>query len=281
MAVLVPTSNWKKDEGTYSAFETYYITPPNNTYRPISTGETTYVSTKSIEYTKADYTGGEQGVTGNGDVPQFNHIPESITPADAEAPRSNDTIETGDGSADKKIATSTGAWADLEGVILGHLGQAKGGGWAESPSNRGANIDKCVAWTRLNPTGSYPWCAAYVSWALDQAGIATMRSASSQAWKGYGIEIGVGNWNNVRKNDIIIFSYGGGSGHIGFFRGYNKQTRRVNVLGGNQGNNLCIKSFSTGKITSIKRNWALPSNVNSPLFIETDASKGGGFEDTR
>lgn len=275
MAVIVPTSNDKE------AFETHYIELPNKSYRPISTGEANYVSTKSVTYTQSDYTGGEEGVTGNGDVPQFNHIPESITPADSEAPRSNDTIETGDGSADKLVTPTSGAWGALEGVLMGHLGQARGGGWAESPSNRGPHIDKCVAWTRLNPTGGYPWCAAYVSWALDQAGVATMRSASSQAWKGYGIEVGIGNWNNVRKNDIIIFSYGGGSGHIGFFRGYNKASRRVNILGGNQGNNLCIKSFSTAKITSIKRNWSLPSDQDVPLFIEQDAPRGGGFSDTR
>ena len=63
MAVLVPTTNWKKDEGTYSEFETYYITPPNEDYRPISTGETSYISSKSVTYTQSDYTGGEEGVS--------------------------------------------------------------------------------------------------------------------------------------------------------------------------------------------------------------------------
>ena len=107
-----------------------------------------------------------------------------------------------------------------------------------------------------------------------------MKTASSQKYRGFGFEIGTNNWPNVRKNDIVVVTYGGGRGHVGFYRGFDPKTRRVNILGGNQGDNLNIKSFGTSRIVSIKRNWRIPADFDTPLYVPR-APRGGSFEDTR
>jgi len=289
----------------------YIISTPTEIYRPMTSNETTFVTSTSVSLMNGENTNDETGIIGNGDVPQFGHIPELVTPGESGSVRSNDSMalwaeevkkeeeEEGTGitkakfkenvtlaSISGKVADPTFASADLNATLEGYLGQAKGGAWKEKATtlnlsgvNGGAKIDNLHIWCKLDPEKGWPWCASFVSWALDQAGIASMRTASSQAWRGYGIEVGVGDWSKVRWNDLVIFSYGGGTGHIGFYRGYNQTTRRINILGGNQGNDLNIKSFGIGKVTSIKRNWIPFSDVET--YIEEDAPKGGGYEDTR
>lgn len=158
-------------------------------------------------------------------------------------------------------------WAALERILTGTLNEAKGGAWKETGNN--PKIIACFAAGGNKATNdrTTPWCAGFMSKMLLEAGIESLRSLSSQAYRKYGTEIGVTDWARVRKNDIIIVSYGGGTGHVGFFRGYDQARNKVMILGGNQSDNVTLAPFGTSMISSIKRNWSVPAEYDKPLYV--------------
>jgi uncharacterized protein (TIGR02594 family) len=92
-----------------------------------------------------------------------------------------------------------------------------------------------------------PWCAAFVSWVLEQAGIRSTRSAQAKSYLDWGNAL-----DHPRIGAITVFHRGSGAptgispGHVGFFvedRGDN-----IGLLGGNQGNHVNIKSYSKSRL---------------------------------
>ena len=87
------------------------------------------------------------------------------------------------------------------------------------------------------------WCAVFVSAVLKRSGNKYIKTASSQAYANYGVE--VKDIRDAKVGDIVVFYRKGknsGFGHVGLFCGvYNDN--RATVLGGNQSDNLTIASF--------------------------------------
>ena len=215
---------------------------------------------KFIEASKATYVTGKvpTDIVGNSDAPDTG--PVSYTEPDPEKPPPE-----GPG------------WAALERILTADL--AASASWRETGNN--PKVIDCLAHVGIKSGSDQPpWCAAYVSKKLTEAGLESMRSAASQAYRKYGSEIGTADWSRVRKNDIVVISYGGGSGHVGFFRGYDQSRRRVMLLGGNQGNTVKLSSFQTGQITSVKRNWSVPAEYDKPLYV-TATGQPTSFKETR
>jgi uncharacterized protein (TIGR02594 family) len=152
--------------------------------------------------------------------------------------------------------------------------------WQEIGTPGNPNILGCyeVAGQSYSGDGT-PWCAGYVSYVLNTAGIECLRTLSSQGYKQYGSEIDWRTFENVRTNDIVILTRNSDPrfGHVGFFRGYNPSTRRVQMLGGNQSNTVKLSNFLVRgdkmTLTSIKRNWTVPEKYNFPV-IGTDLASG-------
>lgn len=152
--------------------------------------------------------------------------------------------------------------------------------WQENGSN--PNILQTYRVCGSNFTSDQtPWCAGYVSWVLDTAGIQNPRTLGSQVYRNYGAEVDWRTWENVRANDIVVFkSRTRSGGHVGFFRGYNPNTNRVAILGGNQSNTVKISNFAvTGDlmVVNVKRNWAIPEDYDFPIIGSDVAS--GSLED--
>jgi len=96
--------------------------------------------------------------------------------------------------------------------------------------------------TKLRPLGDKTaWCAAFVNWCLDRAGVPGTHSASSQSFRSWGNRV----WHvddgdmpvQARTGDIAVFQSRAnpGHGHVGFFKGINpSQPHHVDILGGNQ-----------------------------------------------
>jgi len=122
-----------------------------------------------------------------------------------------------------------------------------------------------------------PWCAAFVSWALIDTGIAALKTLSSQAYASYAQEINWRTWENVRANDIVVFkSRTRSGGHVGFFRGYNPSTGRVAILGGNQSDTVKISNFKVNGnlyVKTVRRNWLVPEKFDFPI-IDTKLATG-------
>lgn len=151
--------------------------------------------------------------------------------------------------------------------------------WSEAGTPGNPNILACYEVCNQSYRGdNTPWCAGYVSYVLNAAGLQSLRSLSSQAYKRYGSEIDWRTWENVRANDIVILTNRNSPsrGHVGFFRGYNPRTGRVQVLGGNQSDTVKLSNFlvrgNTLQVTSVKRNWTIPSRFDFPIIDENLAS---------
>lgn len=155
--------------------------------------------------------------------------------------------------------------------------------WKERGNPGNPRILECYKvcgnnYTRDQSEMAYAWCAAFVSWALETAGIDSLRSMSSQAYNSYGGEVDWRDRSNIRKWDIVVFkSKTRGGGHIGFIKEITSNGV-IKVLGGNQGNNAKISNYSFDSksqyVKSIKRNWAVPPEFDVPVDGTAAATAG-------
>lgn len=159
-----------------------------------------------------------------------------------------------------------GTFMDLESRLNATLKQ----NWRENGSNP-LILETYRICGLERRTDSLSWCAAFMSYILYNSGFSSLKSTSSQAYRSYGREIDWRSWQNVRRNDIIVFrNKSSNGGHVGFFRGYNPSTNRVRVLGGNQGDTVKLSNFRTRGdlfVVNVKRNWEIPPEFDKPVII--------------
>lgn len=208
--------------------------------RDFTAEEKAFISSSKAEYT-ADKVPKE--LVGNGDVPDTG--PVAVTEAG--------TPPEGPG------------WAALERVLNSALAEAAQGAWREGGNPKIIATFKLCGYKSTDDVAT-PWCAGFASQMLSDAGIEAPRSLSSFAFNRVGSEIGTGDWSRLRKNDIIIWQWVPGKGHVAFFRGYDKSSNRILALGGNQSNNVTLVPFPVGQIISVRRAWTVPPEYDKPLY---------------
>jgi uncharacterized protein (TIGR02594 family) len=92
------------------------------------------------------------------------------------------------------------------------------------------------------------WCSAFVNYIAWLLRLPRSRSLAARSWLEVGVPI---NLSDARADaDIVILSRDGG-GHVGFFAGLEHSD--VLMLGGNQGNKVCVAPFSTDRIIGVRR----------------------------
>lgn len=91
-----------------------------------------------------------------------------------------------------------------------------------------------------------PWCSGFVNWCLEHAGVAGTRSAAARSWLDWGRPL-----VKPRRGVITVLSRGAG-GHVGFYIGRGTLSfggqPSVDLLGGNQNNEVCIASFDPDRV---------------------------------
>jgi hypothetical protein len=113
-------------------------------------------------------------------------------------------------------------------------------------SNRGPEVDAYVRAVGLDPTGAYPWCAAFVYWCFWKA------AGQLAAEAGYRFQIpnpcprtgsALGMWLKAKPSQqvppngpikpgmVFVLELGHGSGHVGFVESVGK--REVVTIEGN------------------------------------------------
>ena len=96
-----------------------------------------------------------------------------------------------------------------------------------------------------------PWCAAFVSWVLEQAGIRSMRSARAKDYLNWGSAL-----DHPRIGAIAVFHRGSGPpssigiGHVGFV--VEDRGDSIGLLGGNQGNHVNIRSYNKSRLLAYR-----------------------------
>ena len=94
-----------------------------------------------------------------------------------------------------------------------------------------------------------PWCAGFVGGVLEECGIKSTRSAMARSYQRWGTKL-----DGPIVGAIIVFWRGnpkGSSGHVGFVVGKDVNGN-IMVLGGNQGDEVNVKPFSTSRILCYK-----------------------------
>ena len=107
------------------------------------------------------------------------------------------------------------------------------------------------------PGDETPWCSAfvsYVAWLLD---LPRSKRLSARSWLKVGNPIML---EDARPGfDIVVLNRGGssdpaapGPGHVGFFAGID-QDGSLLLLGGNQGDRVCVATFAAGLVLGVRR----------------------------
>lgn len=94
------------------------------------------------------------------------------------------------------------------------------------------------------------WCSAFVNWCLKQAGIIGTGKANARSWLTWGISVKA----HPELGDICVFwrvDPNGWQGHVGFYAG--EDATHIFVLGGNQGDEVCIKKYAKSSLLDIRR----------------------------
>ncbi len=125
-----------------------------------------------------------------------------------------------------------------------YVGQAEVKGWQHNPQilEWWRNID--MAWIHDDETA---WCAAFVGGVLHEAGLPFEKSAAARSYQDYGVTL-----PGPAVGCVVTFWRGNpeaATGHVGFVVGRDEEMNLM-VLGGNQGDRVCIKPFDTGRVLS-------------------------------
>jgi len=85
-----------------------------------------------------------------------------------------------------------------------------------------------------------PWCASFVSWALEKAGIRSQRTPRAKDYLLFGSKL------DIPKIGCIVVLTRSGGGHVGFYISSTATT--VTLLGGNQSDAVTIASYSKANV---------------------------------
>jgi len=111
------------------------------------------------------------------------------------------------------------------------------------------------------------WCAAFVGAMLERNGIRSTRSGAAKSYLNWGIELA-----KPIAGCIAVFTREGG-GHVGFVLGQDK-AGHLQILGGNQGDCVCIAAFKTDRVAGYRWPTGIPVHKQPlPMLSATDLSR--------
>lgn len=103
-------------------------------------------------------------------------------------------------------------------------------------------------WVRTDETS---WCSIFLCWAAANSGTSSPRTkkATARSW----LKVGEPT-KNPKVGDVVVFwrdSRNSWKGHVGIF--ISKRGGKIYVLGGNQDNKVCIKSYDEDRLLGYRR----------------------------
>jgi uncharacterized protein (TIGR02594 family) len=171
-------------------------------------------------------------------------------------------------------------WQTLQNNLQVCLGEASCGGWKETFVKTGTSnqniMDSYRAVGCPQPNDKVAWCAGFAGAMLKKAGAKYLKTLWSTNYTQYGQAVPLGDPNQWRMNDIVVFVRPGG-GHIGFVKAVDPVRQRLLVVGGNQGDNLTqtVFRFASGdglKVVAIRRAWPLPPAADVSIVTSNIAA---------
>lgn len=110
-----------------------------------------------------------------------------------------------------------------------------------------ASVGMTAPWQQRDET---PWCSAFINYIATVAGAERTASPAARSWNRVGRPIFLGD---AIPGDVVVLSRGrhAWQGHVGLF--VRDAGGKIYVLGGNQGNRVCILPYSSARIVGIRR----------------------------
>lgn len=147
-------------------------------------------------------------------------------------------------------------------VAAQELGQTEVPGTKDNPRIKEYHKYSTIK-NALGMADSVPWCASFVCWCLEKAGMQSTNSKLARSFERWGISSKIA----PLPGDIVVFwrkSPKSGYGHVGIL--LKKSGSRLWVLGGNQSDSVNVATFTTDKMTDIRR--SSKAKPYSPQQIE-------------
>lgn len=94
-----------------------------------------------------------------------------------------------------------------------------------------------------------PWCSAFVNYIAWLLRLPRSKSLAARSWLGVGRPVSP-EMASVGF-DVVILERGAVGGHVGFFSSMNPD--QVFLLGGNQGDSVCVAPFARSRILGVRR----------------------------
>lgn len=120
------------------------------------------------------------------------------------------------------------------------------------------------------------WCAAFVGYCLETAGIRSTRALNARSYLNFGTKVELAD---AKEGDIAVFSRGTSShqGHVAFF--LKATPTQIKVLGGNQSDAVTIANYPKARLLGIRRPFAdAPAATPTVLSIQTRLHALGYYE---
>lgn len=114
------------------------------------------------------------------------------------------------------------------------------------------------SWVKDDETA---WCAAFVGYCLEKAGLGSTRKLNARSYLDYGTST-----TKPQFGDIVVFwrgSKNGWQGHVGFY--INERDGMIYTLSGNQSNQVNIAPYSKTRLLGYRR---IDSDSECPLALE-------------
>ena len=155
-------------------------------------------------------------------------------------------------------------------IALGELGQKEIHG-----AEHNTRILEYQQMTGLNfGTDEVAWCSIFANWVVQQANLEMSNSAMAKSWLKIGHKT---QW--PQPGDIVVFWRGDGDsafGHVGFFMGFTKSGKSIYCIGGNQDDEVNIKTFPLDRILEFR---SLTDNILISYVIPTGYLRQGDSND--
>jgi uncharacterized protein (TIGR02594 family) len=93
------------------------------------------------------------------------------------------------------------------------------------------------------------WCSCFTNWVAQQSSLESSGALNARSWLNVGTEV-----ETPEFGDIVIFWRGSPTswkGHVAFY--INHDENNIYVLGGNQGNQVCIRPYPIDRLLQYRR----------------------------
>jgi len=145
------------------------------------------------------------------------------------------------GEAGQPAASEEFPWMP---IAFGELGVREYPGSKHNP-----RVQEYLASTVLGSGPALPdethWCAAFVNWCVEKAGIASNNSPMVQSWARWGQAL-----QAPRRGCIVTFKWEDGGSHVAFYTGASGD--KVFALGGNQNDGVWIMAYPRQTVSACR-----------------------------